>query len=154
MKHRLSKNLYTSPARFVFEMLQNSDDNSFSRARDRNEEPYVTFNVAPQYITVECNEDGFTRKNLSAICSIGKSSKMGAQGYIGEKGIGFKSVFMAAYKVHIQSENFVRKALSYFPPISEIFRKQAFLRGAWRTSSKPYKLPISLRIPPKAVAYY
>ncbi|KAI3334470.1 hypothetical protein F4824DRAFT_468040 [Ustulina deusta] len=102
----LSKNLYTSPARFVFEMLQNSDDNSFSRARDRNEEPYVTFNVAPQYITVECNEDGFTRKNLSAICSIGKSSKMGAQGYIGEKGIGFKSVFMAAYKVHIQSENF------------------------------------------------
>ncbi|KAI0975554.1 hypothetical protein F4678DRAFT_417638 [Xylaria arbuscula] len=102
----LSKNLYTSPARFVFEMLQNADDNSFSRARARDEEPYVTFNVAPQYITVECNEDGFTRKNLSAICSIGKSSKISAQGYIGEKGIGFKSVFMAAYKVHIQSENF------------------------------------------------
>ncbi|KAI1418939.1 hypothetical protein F5Y12DRAFT_780524 [Xylaria sp. FL1777] len=102
----LSKNLYTSPARFVFEMLQNADDNSFSRARAREEEPYVTFNVASRYITVECNEDGFTRKNLSAICSIGRSSKMGAQGYIGEKGIGFKSVFMAAYKVHIQSENF------------------------------------------------
>ncbi|GAW19639.1 hypothetical protein ANO14919_091280 [Xylariales sp. No.14919] len=102
----LSKNLYTSPARFVFEMLQNADDNSYSRARARNEEPFVTFNVAPRYITVECNEDGFTPKNLSAICSIGKSSKTGAQGYIGEKGIGFKSVFMAAYKVHIQSENF------------------------------------------------
>ncbi|KAI0430299.1 hypothetical protein F5Y09DRAFT_233056 [Xylaria sp. FL1042] len=102
----LSKNLYTSPARFVFEMLQNADDNSFTRARARNEDPYVTFNVAPRYITVECNEDGFTRKNLSAICSIGKSSKISAQGYIGEKGIGFKSVFMAAYKVHIQSENF------------------------------------------------
>jgi HSP90 family molecular chaperone len=27
---------------------------------------------------------------------------MGAQGYIGEKGIGFKSVFMVAWKVHIQ----------------------------------------------------
>ncbi|KAI1271736.1 hypothetical protein F5Y07DRAFT_382043 [Xylaria sp. FL0933] len=102
----LSKNLYTSPARFVFEMLQNADDNSFIRARARNEDPYVTFNVAPRYITVECNEDGFTSKNLSAICSIGKSSKISAQGYIGEKGIGFKSVFMAAYKVHIQSENF------------------------------------------------
>ncbi|KAJ3567402.1 hypothetical protein NPX13_g6776 [Xylaria arbuscula] len=102
----LSKNLYTSSARFVFEMLQNADDNSYSRARARHEEPYVAFNVSPRYITVECNEDGFTRKNLSAICSIGKSSKMGVQGYIGEKGIGFKSVFMAAYKVHIQSENF------------------------------------------------
>ncbi|TGJ87512.1 hypothetical protein E0Z10_g1294 [Xylaria hypoxylon] len=87
-------------------MLQNADDNSFSRARARNEEPFVKFHVAPRHITVECNEDGFTPKNLSAICSIGKSSKTGAQGYIGEKGIGFKSVFMAAYKVHIQSENF------------------------------------------------
>lgn len=31
---------------------------------------------------------------------------MGAQGYIGEKGIGFKSVFMAAWKVDIQSGAF------------------------------------------------
>ena len=31
---------------------------------------------------------------------------MGAQGYIGEKGIGFKSVFMVAWKVHIQSGDF------------------------------------------------
>jgi HSP90 family molecular chaperone len=50
---------------------------------------------------MECNEDGFTAKNLTVICDVGKSSKLGAQGYIGEKGIGFKSVFMAAYKVHI-----------------------------------------------------
>jgi hypothetical protein len=41
-----------------------------------------------------------------AICSVGQSSKTGAQGYIGEKGIGFKSVFMAAWKVHIQSGAF------------------------------------------------
>lgn len=55
---------------------------------------------------VECNEDGFTRENLVAICSIGKSSKSGAQGYTGEKGIGFKSVFMVAWKVLIQSGDF------------------------------------------------
>lgn len=55
---------------------------------------------------MECNEDGFTSENLTAICNVGKSSKTGAQGYIGEKGIGFKSVFMAAYKVHIQSGAF------------------------------------------------
>ena len=55
---------------------------------------------------MECNEDGFTNENLEAICSVGKSSKMGSQGYIGEKGIGFKSVFMAAWKAHIQSGKF------------------------------------------------
>jgi hypothetical protein len=55
---------------------------------------------------MECNEDGFTLENLTAICNVGKSSKTGAQGYIGEKGIGFKSVFMAAYKAHIQSGDF------------------------------------------------
>lgn len=37
---------------------------------------------------------------------MGTSSKQGARGYIGEKGIGFKSVFMAAWKVHIQSAGF------------------------------------------------
>jgi hypothetical protein len=55
---------------------------------------------------MECNEDGFKPENLTAICNVGKSSKSGAQGYIGEKGIGFKSVFMAAYKAHIQSGDF------------------------------------------------
>ncbi len=64
------------------------------------------FKVFKDKIVVECNEDGFTEANLRAICSVGKSSKVGAQGYIGEKGIGFKSVFKIAWKVHIQSGNF------------------------------------------------
>lgn len=68
--------------------------------------PYVSFRVYPHQIILECNENGFTSDNLEAICSVGKSSKTGAQGYIGEKGIGFKSVFIAAWKVHIQSGAF------------------------------------------------
>jgi hypothetical protein len=99
---RLASNLYTSQARFVFELLQNADDNQYTRGQD----PYVVFRVYPDRIVIECNEDGFTQQNLTAICDIGKSSKTGSQGYIGEKGIGFKSVFMAAWRVHIQSGNF------------------------------------------------
>ncbi|KAI1327062.1 hypothetical protein F5Y16DRAFT_421235 [Xylariaceae sp. FL0255] len=99
----LATNLYTSKARFVFELLQNADDNIYERAKASGDAPYVSFHVHPDRIVVECNEDGFTDKNLAAICAIGKSSKTAAQGYIGEKGIGFKSVFMAASKVHIQS---------------------------------------------------
>ncbi|KAF4340028.1 hypothetical protein FBEOM_6067 [Fusarium beomiforme] len=103
---RLAKNLYTSNARFVFELLQNADDNNYSAALSSGQDPYVYFEVRPDRVTIKCNENGFTHENLKAICAIGKSSKVGAAGYIGEKGIGFKSVFMAAWKVHIQSNEF------------------------------------------------
>ncbi|EFW99767.1 hypothetical protein CMQ_85 [Grosmannia clavigera kw1407] len=102
----LAKNLYTSKARFIFELLQNADDNSYTHAAASHVDPYVSFRVHSDRVVIECNEDGFNSANLKAICSIGQSSKMGAQGYIGEKGIGFKSVFMAASKVHIQSGAF------------------------------------------------
>ncbi|RYO85251.1 hypothetical protein DL766_000105 [Monosporascus sp. MC13-8B] len=102
----LAKNLYTSNARFVFELLQNADDNQYHTAREDGDSPFVCFKVYPDKIVVDCNEDGFTERNLRAICDVGNSSKTGSQGYIGEKGIGFKSVFMAAWKVHIQSGPF------------------------------------------------
>ncbi|ROV88550.1 hypothetical protein VMCG_10385 [Cytospora schulzeri] len=102
----LAKNLYTSKARFIFELLQNADDNNYKIAAKSGSLPSVSFHVHPRRIVIDCNEDGFTGDNLKAICSVGKSSKTGAQGYIGEKGIGFKSVFMVAWKVHIQSGPF------------------------------------------------
>lgn len=102
----MAKNLYTSKARFVFELLQNADDNHYTKAAALGEVPCVSFRVFPHRIIMECNEDGFTNEDLEAICSVGKSSKAGSQGYIGEKGIGFKSVFMAAWKAHIQSGAF------------------------------------------------
>lgn len=60
----------------------------------------------PDRIVLECNEDGFTEQDLQAICTIGKSSKSSSHGYIGAKGIGFKSVFIAAWKVHVQSGHY------------------------------------------------
>jgi HSP90 family molecular chaperone len=104
--NRLAKNLYNSRARFVFELLQNADDNHYTKARANGDVPFLSFQVYPRRIVLECNEDGFTKENLVAICDVGKSSKTGAQGYIGEKGIGFKSVFMVAWKAYIQSGDF------------------------------------------------
>lgn len=60
----------------------------------------------PDKIVVDCNEDGFTEPDLQAICAVGQSTKLAFHGYIGAKGIGFKSVFIAASRVHIQSGNF------------------------------------------------
>ncbi|RMZ79163.1 hypothetical protein DV738_g3554, partial [Chaetothyriales sp. CBS 135597] len=99
----LAKDLYTSNTRFVFELLQNADDNKYSRT---NVSPFISFHIFSDTIVVQYNEDGFTPDNVAAICNVGKSTKKGAQGYIGEKGIGFKSVFMVAYKVLIQSGDF------------------------------------------------
>lgn len=100
---RLSKELYTSKERFVFELLQNADDNSFDKAAALGASPFISFRVFRDRIVVDCNEDGFTNENLKAICAVGKSTKTASERYVGEKGIGFKSVFMAAWKAHIQS---------------------------------------------------
>lgn len=102
----MARNLYASTARFIFELLQNADDNQYTEAQSAGDEPCVSFYVYHDMLVMDCNEDGFTEENLRAICDIGKSSKHGAQGYIGEKGIGFKSTFMAAWKVQIQSGPF------------------------------------------------
>ncbi|KAL3459177.1 hypothetical protein BJX64DRAFT_265188 [Aspergillus heterothallicus] len=124
----LAKNLYNSTARFVFELLQNADDNSYTVARSVSADPFVSFHVYDRRVVVDCNEDGFTHEHLVAICDVGKSSKTGAQGYIGEKGIGFKSVFMVAWKVHIQSREFSfsfqhKKGDSGFGMISPIWEE-------------------------------
>ncbi|KAG7123520.1 Protein NO VEIN like protein [Verticillium longisporum] len=102
----LAQNIYGSNARFVFELLQNADDNRFTRAKANGALPSISFHLHPHRIVVECNEDGFTEKDLRAICSVGESTKSASRGYIGAKGIGFKSVFIAAWKVVIQSGHF------------------------------------------------
>lgn len=99
----MAKQLLGSGARFVFELLQNADDNEFLTA---TEDPYIAFKVYEDRIVVDCNEDGFTERDLVAICAVGQSTKPTVDGYVGAKGIGFKSVFNAAWKVHIQSGNF------------------------------------------------
>lgn len=102
----LAKNLYNSSAKFVFELLQNADNNSYSRAKASSADPYIHFHVYNRRIVVESNEDGFTNENLVAICNVRKSSESLALGYVEEKAIGFKSVFMVAWKALIQSGEF------------------------------------------------
>jgi hypothetical protein len=58
---------------------------------------------------VDCNETGFAPKHVEAICKVGSSTKAGvgnATRYVGEKGIGFKSVFKVADVVYITSRDY------------------------------------------------
>ena len=54
-------------------------------------------------LIVDSNEKGFTKANVQAICSTGESSKLHNLDTTGEKGLGFKSNFGIANKIHVQS---------------------------------------------------
>lgn len=90
----------------MFELLQNADDNTFKRAKKINAPPFILFKVYADRIVIDCNEDGFESRHVKAICEVGDSTKSTSYGYTGAKGIGFKSVFIAAWRVYIQSGNF------------------------------------------------
>lgn len=81
--------------------MQNADDASFQNTQS----PHLTFTITPKELHIDSNEDGFTLANVVAICSAGESSKVRSSSTttIGEKGVGFKSVFKIANYVSIKS---------------------------------------------------
>ncbi|KAL3457946.1 hypothetical protein BJX64DRAFT_267650 [Aspergillus heterothallicus] len=102
----VADDLYDTDTRFIFELIQNAEDNRYTAAEDDESEPFLDFTLHEDRLTVDSNEDGFSEADVRAICSIHQSSKKQVGGYIGHKGIGFKSVFKIAYKVCIQSGPF------------------------------------------------
>lgn len=102
---RLSQELYSKDTHFVLELIQNADDNSYSL--DLSVHPTVQFVLHKDCICVLNNEVGFLEKNIRAICDVGKSTKDPSRsGYIGQKGIGFKSVFRITDAPEVHSNNF------------------------------------------------
>ncbi|KAF8849225.1 hypothetical protein BDZ45DRAFT_240473 [Acephala macrosclerotiorum] len=104
----LSEQLYQSSTHFLLELIQNADDNTY----DPKLQPSVHFTYANGNLRLDCNEVGFSPRNVEALCRVGQSTKKGFKGgdpstrYVGEKGIGFKSVFKAADVVWISSGNY------------------------------------------------
>lgn len=92
----------------MLEFIQNADDNNY--ALSEGEVPTLTFDASPGKLHITCNEIGFQHENVEAICNLGRSSKSSrASGFIGEKGLGFKSVFKIARVVHIKSREYTFK---------------------------------------------
>uniref|UniRef100_H2MER9 Wu:fj29h11 n=1 Tax=Oryzias latipes TaxID=8090 RepID=H2MER9_ORYLA len=101
---RLSTELYSKDTHFVLELIQNADDNSYS---SETSVPSLAFVVEQDCITILNNESGFQEKNVRAICDVGRSTKgKHKYGYIGQKGIGFKSVFKVTDCPEIHSNGF------------------------------------------------
>ncbi|KAL2469414.1 Histidine kinase [Abeliophyllum distichum] len=101
--HCLSQELYSQDSHFLLELVQNADDNIYQE----NVEPTLTFILLETGIIVLNNEQGFSAKNIRALCDVGNSTKKGQNaGYIGKKGIGFKSVFRVTDAPEIHSNGF------------------------------------------------
>ncbi|KAE8727113.1 DNA binding,ATP binding, putative isoform 2 [Hibiscus syriacus] len=121
----LSAELYTKDAHFLMELiqlvmegsfvmiLQNAEDNEYLEGVDPSLEFVITSRDitatgAPATLLIFNNEKGFYPKNIDSICSVGRSTKKGnrRRGYIGEKGIGFKSVFLISAQPYIFSNGY------------------------------------------------
>ncbi|XP_078347983.1 uncharacterized protein LOC144633073 isoform X2 [Oculina patagonica] len=105
--HRLSTELYTRDTHFVLELVQNADDNTYPEECSGAGFPSLVFVLERDKIMVLNNEVGFEEKNIRALCDVGRSTK-GAHryGYIGQKGIGFKSVFRVSDCPEVHSNGY------------------------------------------------
>ncbi|SMP89414.1 hypothetical protein SAMN06314019_10824 [Epsilonproteobacteria bacterium SCGC AD-311-C15] len=103
MGKELSEGIYAEDNHFIYELIQNAEDtisieNTHSLEFELENEGLLVFN----------NEMGFNEEQIKAICSFGQSTKAieKNEGYIGEKGIGFKSVFKITDKPAIYSNGY------------------------------------------------
>lgn len=126
----------------MLELIQNADDNSFESDIPTM---FITLGITTKfsinYLRVDCNEVGFDKANVEALCRIGASTKKDKErtkGYIGEKGIGFKSIFKVADTVHISSMGYAfkfdrRGMLGMIVPIIETFPPEHLRVGQTQT---------------------
>ena len=105
--------------RFLKELLQNADDCRYLEGAS----PEFELKVDNDKIVVSYNECGFTKQNVRAITAIGESTKKllldGTDQSIGEKGVGFKSVFGITESVEIHSNGFDFKLTDKTPTIPD-----------------------------------
>ncbi len=128
----IAKDIYQKDTHFIFELIQNAEDNKYYK----DQSPSLTFKLLKKDFTgtentdgvliIENNESGFSKENIDAICKVGASTKTILDGYIGEKGIGFKSVFKVSAVPHIISNSY-----SIMLPEDDKESKLGFIFPVW-----------------------
>lgn len=98
----VAEDLNSKDSHFILELVQNADDNQYAKGGA----PSLSFIAERQRLIVVNNEAGFLAENVAALCSAAESSKKNRVGYIGEKGIGFKSVFKVTDAPEVHSNGF------------------------------------------------
>ena len=112
--------LYSNELRFIYEIIQNADDCSYSKPDDCQLSFYFDYSGSDDYgkIIVTSNELGFEPRNVFGLTGIAEESKnVTTDIEIGEKGIGFKSVFGITDKIVVQSGYFSFILKNYNPAV-------------------------------------
>lgn len=126
---RLINQAGEDPSRYLNELLQNADDCKYAEGVT----PTFKLEISKdsKKLGTKYNEIGFTKANVRAITAIGESTKnklMNAENpekdLIGEKGVGFKSVFAVADSVSIYSGDFCFRLTDKEPTVPQILKKQ------------------------------
>jgi len=137
----LAGDLYSKKTHFIAELVQNADDNRYGD----DVTPSVLFEVHAHSIRVRNNERGFSKTDIISLTDAGNSSKKtkrkaNGAGYIGQKGIGFKSVFkitdvasVHSNGLHIKFDKVRHKELGYVWP-DWIDDKRLWPDDAWMTT--------------------
>jgi len=89
----LGADLYSSSLHFIHEIVQNADDNNYAK----NVTPTLCITVSEEHIIISNNEIGFLARDVQSVCSLAVTTKTGGV-HIGQKGLGFKSIFSCTDK--------------------------------------------------------
>ncbi len=97
-----AKKINNDPQRYVYELIQNADDCEYP---ENVTEKKLEIVIEDKKMTVSYPEKGMTYADILAITTIGQSNKRKKKRkrIIGEKGIGFKTIFSICKAVHIHS---------------------------------------------------
>ena len=86
----LSDDAYPDNAHFIYEIIQNAEDATYNI----NKKAILEFFLLKEGILVLSNQDGFSEDDVRSICVMASGDKIAKKDqFIGEKGLGFRSVF-------------------------------------------------------------
>jgi len=138
MGKELSEGIYAEDNHFIYELIQNAED-----TKSDEEQHTLEFTLESNGLIVFNNELGFTEEQIKAICSFGQSTKAleKNEGFIGEKGIGFKSVFKITDKPAIFSNGY----RFHFNKLDETGTTTEYIIPHWIDDDELKKYPLQFQ---------
>ncbi|GAB1319666.1 hypothetical protein MFIFM68171_09876 [Madurella fahalii] len=126
----VGKMLHNYLLKFLYELLQNADDNHYGNRKPTLKITY-TEDVNGKTLRIDSNEIGFSAEDIHAICSLAEDNKLGDPDRIGENGLGFKSVFSFSSSVSIHS------GFYSFKLVNEKMEKLGSVTPVWEEFPQP-----------------
>lgn len=96
----------SSDGTFIYELLQNANDNAIEDIDGNMQPVHVEFHITDNYLICRHSGDYFSPRDIAGVCKLGDGSKRNRKNAIGYKGIGFKTVFHSHGWVYIQSDDY------------------------------------------------